>query len=114
MAPEAGKAKVMRRSRRIVSIQLTRLCTKPKGIFKKDMLPHYDLPEGFDFPSVKTNQSKPRRFHPATDGRYAKAWEYFESIRHSDSQLYTAFKLAAEFGLRKSEAATGQEELAAG
>ena len=79
-----------------------------KGIFKKDMLPHYDLPEGFDFPSVKTNQSKPRRFHPATDGRYARAWEYFESIQHSDSQLFTAFKLVAEYGLRNSEAANAK------
>lgn len=80
-----------------------------KGIFKKDMLPHYDLPEGFDFPSVKTNQSKPRRFHPATDGRYARAWEYFESIQHSDSQLFTAFKLVAEYGLRNSEAANAKK-----
>ena len=73
------------------------------------MLPHYDLPEGFDFHTVKTNQSKPRAFRPASDGRYAKAWEYFESIQHSDSQLFTAFKLVAEYGLRNSEAANAKK-----
>jgi len=66
-------------------------------------------PEGFDFHTVKTNQSKPRAFRPASDGRYANAWEYFESIQHSDSQLFTAFKLVAEYGLRNSEAANAKK-----
>ena len=75
-----------------------------RSVFSADMLDHYKLPAGFDFPKVKPPAAKLKGFSPASDGRYAKAWDYFYGIADSDPQLHIAFKLMAEYGLRNSEA----------
>lgn len=76
-----------------------------RSVFSSDMLEHYELPESFDFTKVKPPAAKLKGFKPASDGRYAKAWDYFYGIADSDPQLHIAFKLMAEYGLRNSEAA---------
>ena len=80
------------------------LLRQAKSIFKKDLLPHYELGEGFDFHRVKVTEAKCAKFRPATDGRYRNAWLRINALKESDPQLHGAFILAAAYGLRNSEA----------
>ena len=80
-----------------------------RSVFASDMLEHYELPESFDFTKVKPPAAQLKGFSPASDGRYARAWDYFYSIADSDPQLFVAFKLMAEYGLRNSEAARAKK-----
>ena len=81
-----------------------------KSIFKKDLLPHYELGEKFDFHKVKIAEAKCAKYRPATDGRYRKAWIRMNALKETDRQLYTAFVLAAAYGMRNSEAARARKD----
>tara|TARA_R110000824_G_scaffold281827_1_gene470151 strand:- start:346 stop:1473 length:1128 start_codon:yes stop_codon:yes gene_type:complete len=80
-----------------------------RSVFSADMLEHYELPESFSFAKVKPPAAQLKGFKPATDGRYARAWDYFYGIADSDPQLFIAFKLMAEYGLRNSEAGRSKQ-----
>lgn len=74
------------------------------SIWADKLLQYYELPEGWDVLNFKVSQTKIKGWAAATDGRYEKAFQYFDSIKDSDPQLFIAFKLMAEYGLRNSEA----------
>ena len=80
------------------------------SIWSQKMLEYYELPDNWDVLSYKVSQTKIKGWSAATDGRYEKAFNYFDSIKESDPQLYLAFKLMSEYGMRNSEAGRAKKD----